>query len=108
MHLRWHWFGLHLDGIIIILMLYAIWRHIANCDPSSSGTLVLTDERWLHLQSHEFKIEAKAYRESPKSGGQLGWHVFIPAKGIALEVMPVMDDQEPVLPVKAQRPWTST
>jgi predicted secreted hydrolase len=91
----WDWFGLRLsDGRA--LMIYRLRRRDGTAAPASSGTLVGADGTVRHLTRDEVAIEQLATWRSPRSGAHYParWRVLVPAAGIALELSPLVPDQE--------------
>jgi predicted secreted hydrolase len=91
----WDWFALHLrDGRD--LMLYRM-RGAGGADARfTSGTLVGKDGRATPLAAADFTIEETARWKSPKSGGDYParWVLRVPRAEIAVEVVPLVKDQE--------------
>ena len=91
----WDWFGLRLsDGRA--LMIYRLRRRDGTAAPASAGTLVEADGTARHLARDEVAIEPLATWRSPHSGALYPsrWRVLVPAAGIALELSPLLPDQE--------------
>jgi predicted secreted hydrolase len=91
----WDWFAVHLlDGRD--LMLYRLRGAAGNGTPFSSGTLVAKDGAAAPLAAADFTIEETARWKSPKSGATYParWLLRVPGAGIAIEVVPVLADQE--------------
>jgi len=91
----WDWFGLRLsDGRS--LMVYRLRRRDGAPAPASSGTLVGADGSVRHLTRDEVAIEPLATWRSPHSGARYParWRVLVPAAGVALELTPLVPDQE--------------
>jgi predicted secreted hydrolase len=91
----WDWFGLRLsDGSA--LMIYRLRRRDGTEAPASAGTLVEADGTVRHLARDEVAIEPLATWKSPHSGARYPsrWRVLVPAAGIALELSPLLPDQE--------------
>ena len=91
----WDWFGLRLsDGRA--LMIYRLRRRDGAIAPASSGTLVGADGTARHLSREEVSIEPLATWRSPHSGARYParWRALVPAAGLALELSPLVPDQE--------------
>jgi predicted secreted hydrolase len=91
----WDWFGLRLsDGRA--LMVYRLRRRDGTAAPASSGTLVGADGSVRHLTREEVAIEPLETWRSPHSSARYParWRVSVPAAGIALEISPLVPDQE--------------
>ena len=91
----WDWFSIQL-GDRSELMLYRLRRSDGSSDPVSSGTIVFPDGRTTHLQLHDFRIEATRSWTSPASHAVYPsqWHIEIPSMDLALDLVPVLADQE--------------
>jgi predicted secreted hydrolase len=91
----WDWFGLRLsDGRA--LMVYRLRRRDGTAAPESSGTLVGADGTARHLSRDEVAIEPLATWQSPNSRARYParWRVLVPAARLALELSPLLEDQE--------------
>lgn len=90
----WDWFALQLsDGSE--LMFYNLRRSDGTQDDFSGGTWVSADGRSRRLDRDNVSVSATREWTSPKGGTYpAGWQIRIPDLGVALEVSPVMDDQE--------------
>jgi predicted secreted hydrolase len=91
----WDWFALHLlDGRD--LMLYRMRGAGGGGTPYSSGTLVGKDGTAVFLAASDFTIEETARWTSARSGGNYParWVLRVPRAGIAVEVVPLVKDQE--------------
>ncbi len=91
----WDWFALHLlDGRD--LMLYRLRGAAGNGTPFSSGTLVERDGAAVPLAAADFAIEETARWKSPRSGAAYParWTLRVPKAGLALDVVPLLPDQE--------------
>ena len=77
-------------------MIYRLRRRDGTAAPASSGTLVGADGTARHLARDEVAIEPLATWRSPHSGARYParWRVLVPAAGIALELSPLVADQE--------------
>ncbi len=91
----WDWFALHLaDGRD--LMLYRLRGAAGSGTPFSSGTLVARDGAAVPLAAADFTIDETARWKSPGSGATYParWVLRVPKAGLALDVAPVLADQE--------------
>jgi len=91
----WDWFSLHLgDGRE--LMLYLLRRTDGSVETASSGTLVAVDGDAVHLPLGAFQVEVRNTWKSRRSGAVYPsrWRITVPAHGIALEIAPLLADQE--------------
>jgi len=91
----WDWFGLRLSGGRA-LMIYRLRRRDGTAAPASAGTLVDAGGTARHLAGDEVAIEPLATWKSPHSGARYPsrWRVLVPSAGIALELSPLLSDQE--------------
>lgn len=90
----WDWFSLQLsDGRE--LMLYRLRLKNGRIEPFSSGTLVERNGATRHLKLADFRLTPTG-RNQTGSGAQYParWKVELPRQKIALEVTPVLPDQE--------------
>ena len=92
--LGWDWFALQLsDGSE--LMFYNLRKLDGSQDELSAGTWVDADGRSLHLEREDVEVTVTDTWESPEGGiYPSGWTLRVPGKGLALDIRPVMDDQE--------------
>jgi predicted secreted hydrolase len=90
----WDWFALQLaDGSC--LMFYSIRRRDGSQDLHSAGTFVASDGRVRALASTEVEIEVQSYWASPRGGRYPArWSVRVPSLALAVELRPVLADQE--------------
>ena len=91
----WDWFAVHLDDGRD-LMLYRLRGAGGGGTPHSSGTLVERDGRAVPLAAADFTIDETARWKSARSGGNYParWILRVPRAGIAVEVVPLVKDQE--------------
>jgi predicted secreted hydrolase len=91
----WDWFSIQLDNDTE-LMLYVIRRRDGTADVTSSGSLVTSEGRVIHLTRDQMQIEVLDRWKSPKSGAvyPVRWRIHVPAFGIALLLEPVLRNQE--------------
>jgi predicted secreted hydrolase len=97
----WDWFALQLsDGRD--LMVYRLRRRDGSLDPFSAGTIVGGDGLARALYAAEVVIEPLAWWTSPRGGIRYParWKLAVPREGIALEIAPLVADQEFVEPVR--------
>ena len=91
----WDWFGLRLaDGRDV--MLYRLRREDGSAASESAGTLVEPDGSLRHLTAADFKLEAKTWWTSPRTGARYPatFHVTVPLAGLDAEVRPLIPDSE--------------
>lgn len=91
----WDWFSLQLgDGRD--LMLYLLRGEDGVRTLHSSGTLVDRTGRATALSPSDFSVEVTARWTSPRSKGSYParWILRVPKAGLALEVVPLLADQE--------------
>ncbi len=91
----WDWFGIQLADRTE-LMLYRMRRTDGSPDPVSSGTFIERDGRAQHLSIGEFTLEPITTWTSPASKARypLTWRLSVPSKGLSLELVPRMTEQE--------------
>jgi predicted secreted hydrolase len=91
----WDWYAIQLDNETE-LMLYVIRRADGTPDVTSSGSLVTSDGNVIPIRRDRMRIEATGRWRSPRSGAvyPMGWRVAIPALNVALELTPLLRDQE--------------
>jgi predicted secreted hydrolase len=91
----WDWFSVQFDNDSE-LMLYQIRRSDGTPDVTSSGSLISSDGAVIHIRRDQMRIESADRWRSPRSGAvyPMGWRVSVPAFGIAVELHPVMRNQE--------------
>ena len=91
----WDWFSIQLDNDSEI-MLYVIRRSDGTPDVTSSGSLVTSDGRVIHLKRDEMRITALSQWTSPKSGARypMRWRVELPSFNVALTLEPLLRQQE--------------
>jgi predicted secreted hydrolase len=91
----WDWFSVQLDNDSE-LMLYQIRRRDGTPDVYSSGSLVTSDGSVIHIRRDQMNVEPLSSWKSPVSGARypMGWRVTLPTFRIALELRPVMKNQE--------------
>jgi predicted secreted hydrolase len=91
----WDWFSIQLDNDAE-LMLYVIRRTDGSPDVTSSGSLIASDGRVIHVRHDQMRITPLARWKSPKSGATypVRWRVEVPAFNVALDVNSLMPAQE--------------
>lgn len=90
----WDWFGLQLDDGHE-LMIYRLRRRNGAVDPHSAGSLVAPDGTRRALTHADVRLEVLARWTSPRGGTYPArWRLTVPAAGLALEIVPVLADQE--------------
>jgi len=91
----WDWFSIQFDNDIE-LMLYQIRARDGKPDAASSGSLVTSDGEVIHIRRDQMRVEPIDRWRSPHSGATypMGWRVSVPTFGIAVELQPVLRDQE--------------
>jgi predicted secreted hydrolase len=90
----WDWFALQLsDGSEV--MFYSLRRRDGRRDAHSAGTWVAADGAVRSLGSAEVAIGVQGYWLSPRGGRYPArWTLQVPALGLAVELLPVLADQE--------------
>jgi predicted secreted hydrolase len=97
----WDWFALQLaDGRD--LMIYRLRRRDGSIDPFSAGTVVGADGSVRRLYAAEIVLQPLAWWTSPRGGARYParWRLAVPREGLALEVVPLVADQEFTEPVR--------
>jgi predicted secreted hydrolase len=91
----WDWFSIQLDNDAE-LMLYVIRRTDGTPDVTSSGSLISSDGRVIHIRRDQLRITPLAKWKSPKSGATypVRWRVEVPTFDVMLNVTPLMNAQE--------------
>jgi predicted secreted hydrolase len=91
----WDWFSIQLDNDSE-LMLYVIRRTDGTPDVTSSGSLIASDGRAIHIRHDQLRITPLARWKSSKSGATypVRWRVEVPSFNVALDVTPLMNAQE--------------
>lgn len=91
----WDWFSLQLENGTD-LMVFQIRRGDGSTSPYSSGTLIEPDGGTRALEREDFEIEVTGTWRSPRSGAVYpsGWKIRVPEADLALEVEPLLEDQE--------------
>ena len=93
--LGWDWFSIQLDNGAA-LMLYEIRTRDGEAAPTVEGTLLFPDGRQQAITQDDFTITPVGEWTSPKTGIPYpsGWQIKVPAHGLALDVTPLLPDQE--------------
>jgi predicted secreted hydrolase len=91
----WDWFSVQLDDGRD-LMLYLLRGADGTATLHSSGTLVDRAGRAMPLAPADFSVEVTSRWTSPRSKGTYParWTLRVPKAGLALEVVPLLADQE--------------
>jgi len=91
----WDWFSIQLTDNRE-LMLYCLRRSDGSPDSVSSGTLISADGRTRHLRLEDFSVQSSGSWTSPTSRAVYPsqWHIVIPSLDLALDVRPVLAEQE--------------
>ena len=91
----WDWFSIQLDNETE-LMLYIIRRTDGSPDVTSSGSLIASDGRVIHLRREQIRVTVTDRWKSRRSGATypMGWRVEVPSLGVALRLTPLLRDQE--------------
>ncbi|MFN8470831.1 MAG: lipocalin-like domain-containing protein [Anaerolineae bacterium] len=91
----WDWFALQLDDGRDV-MFYQLRRKDGSIEPVSGGTLVAPDGTSRRLSRDEVKIDTLATWQSPRTGAvyPARWRFQVPSAGIAVDITPVVADQE--------------
>ena len=77
-------------------MLYVIRRTDGTPDVTSSGSLITSEGRVIHIRREQMRITARSQWKSPQSGATYPsrWRVELPSFNIALDVRPLIEGQE--------------
>jgi predicted secreted hydrolase len=91
----WDWFSIQLADNRE-LMVYRLRHTNGTSDAASSGTLVFPDGRTQHLSASDIQLTALDTWTSPTSKATYPhrWQVSIPSLGLALNLTPLLADQE--------------
>lgn len=91
----WDWFSIQLEDHAE-LMLYRMRRADGSSDLASSGTVVAEDGQARRLAVTDFRIESTATWTSAESKATYPsrWRLTIPSLDLALDVTPLLADQE--------------
>ena len=91
----WDWFSIQLDNDTE-LMLYVIRRTDGTPDVTSSGSLIDSDGRVIHLRREQMRITPTGRWTSSRSKATypMGWRIEIPSFKVALTLTPHMREQE--------------
>lgn len=91
----WDWFSIQLDNDTE-LMLYLMRRTDGTPDVTSSGSVITSDGRVIHLRRDQMRVTSLGSWRSPKSKAvyPMRWRIEVPGLDIALTLDPVMEAQE--------------
>lgn len=91
----WDWFSLQLNDQTE-LMLYQIRRQDGSVEPASGGTWVRQEGSAAPLTREDVRTEVLSHWESVRSKARYParWRISVPSLRLALEVVPVLPDQE--------------
>ena len=91
----WDWFSIQVDDGTE-LMVFQLRQEDGSIDPFSSGSFIAADGSARHLDRDEFTIQVEDSWRSPHSEAiyPAGWTVAVPALDLALEIEPLLADQE--------------
>jgi predicted secreted hydrolase len=91
----WDWFSIQLDNDTEI-MLYIIRKNDGTPDVTSSGSLITSDGRVIHITREQMRITPARQWKSPKSGATypMGWRVELLPFNVALTLSPLLKNQE--------------
>jgi predicted secreted hydrolase len=91
----WDWFSIQLDNETE-LMIYIIRKRDGTADVTSSGSLVASDGRVMHLRRGQFSVTPTGKWRSKRTGATypMGWRISVPALGISLRLKERLTDQE--------------
>jgi predicted secreted hydrolase len=91
----WDWFSLQMADQTE-LMLYRLRRADGSVHPASSGTFIDREGGAHPLSVHDFTLEPLTYWASALSKARYPqrWRLTVPSKGLSLELVPRMAEQE--------------
>ncbi|MDD1642723.1 MAG: lipocalin family protein, partial [Methylococcaceae bacterium] len=91
----WDWFALQLSDNTE-LMFFQLRRKDGQPDSNGSGSFILADNTKIALQEHDVVIKILDTWKSPHSKITYPsrWLVTVPAQGLEVEVVPLINDQE--------------
>jgi predicted secreted hydrolase len=91
----WDWYSIQLDNDSEI-MLYVIRTKDGSPDVTSSGSLITSDGRVIHIRRDQMRITPLRRWKSKKSGATypMGWRVELPSFNVSLMVRPLLENQE--------------
>jgi predicted secreted hydrolase len=91
----WDWFSVQMDDGSE-LMVFQLRNEDGSIDPFSSGTLIAADGSTRHLDRDQFEIRVEDTWRSPHTGATYParWMVVVPVVDLALEIEPLLADQE--------------
>lgn len=96
----WDWFALQLeDGRE--LMVYQLRRRDGGIDPFSTGVLIDRDGGSTPLRAQDVRVDVTERWTSPRGGVYPArWRLAVPALDLALDIKPVLADQELMVSVR--------
>jgi predicted secreted hydrolase len=91
----WDWFAVQLDNGVVF-MFGEFHNGLGGERRVYAGTLAYPDGRQVKLEQGDFELQALGQWTSPTTGVTYpaGWHVRFPGEHIALEIEPLIPDQE--------------
>jgi len=91
----WDWFSIQLDNDTEV-MLYVIRKTDGTPDVTSSGSLITSEGRVIHIRREQMRITPLARWNSKKSGATypMGWRIELPTFGVRLTLQPLLREQE--------------
>lgn len=91
----WDWFSIQFDNGAF-LMLYEIRLADGGVNPNIKGTLIRPDGEQQMVTENDFELTPTASWTSQRTGYTYpsGWTLTLPALGIDLSIMPLIEDQE--------------
>jgi predicted secreted hydrolase len=91
----WDWFALQFSDNSE-LMFYRLRRKDGQPDDFSAGSLVLADSTKVALKRHDVIIKETDHWQSPRTKIRYPsrWQLMIPSQGLAVDVVPLLNDQE--------------
>ncbi|MBN1134957.1 MAG: carotenoid 1,2-hydratase [Anaerolineae bacterium] len=91
----WDWFSIQADNGSE-LMVFQLRKEDGSIDPFSSGTFTAPDGSVRHLDHDEFEIRVEDTWHSPHTqvAYPARWTIVVPAVDLALEIEPLLADQE--------------
>lgn len=91
----WDWFSIQLDNDTEV-MLYIIRRTDGTPDATSSGSLIASDGRVIHIRREQMRVTPLSRWTSKQSGATypVSWRVELPPFGVTLTLRPLLLEQE--------------
>jgi predicted secreted hydrolase len=95
----WNWVSAQFDDQSE-LMLYQMRLTSGGIDPISSGTFVRADGSSVSLTSADFQMAPETFWKSDKTKANypISWRITVPQEHLAFTLLPVLPNQELVLP----------